>query len=322
MITTRRFLSSTMGSWRLPPAYLPYAELIRFEKPAGTINLYFPYLYGSIYAACVKEEIPSIDQLLSTALGLLGLSFIIRSIGCTWNDYVDRDLDKHISRCCNRPLARGAIAPGDALTFMACEYAVLFGVIFAGQMSLLPYIVAVIMTGTMYPYAKRVTNYAQTFLGFSLSIGILIGCATTGVDPAEAIVAKSASGLSMLALMLAWVVWTMIYDTIYAFQDLEADKKVGNMALSVRFEQNMHGVFYGLAAAESLCLVAAGWFSGFHVWFYVSVAVLMFSLLDTLVRTDLKDMQQCRWWFEKGSLRIGFGVAGCLGVEYLTRLLL
>ncbi|KAI0021830.1 UbiA prenyltransferase family [Xylariomycetidae sp. FL0641] len=303
----------------LSPASVPYAELIRIEKPADTINLYFPYLFGCLYAACLGESRFTINQLCSTALLLLGLSFFIRSIGCTWNDYVDRELDKHTERCCRRPIARGAITPRSALVFMLAEYFLLFTLVLVSCKPTLPYLVAVISTGTLYAFTKRITHFAQLFLGIILSAGVPIGCMSLGLDPARHILARLTSDLSLFALMAAWITWTMIYDTIYAFQDLEPDKKIGNKAMSVRFENGIQNLFYGLSVVEVILLVATGWFEDFGAYFYASVALIGSFLLTMLSRTDMKKKEDCRWWFEKGSLMVGFGISACILTEYGTR---
>ena len=46
-------------------------------------------------------------------------TLLMRSAGCAINDYADRDFDAHVERTANRPLARGEIAPWEALAVAA-----------------------------------------------------------------------------------------------------------------------------------------------------------------------------------------------------------
>lgn len=63
---------------------------------------------------------------------------------------------------------------------------------------------------------KRITFWPQAFLGLTFNYGVLMGaCASVGyVDPC------------MLTLYGAGVCWTVVYDTIYALQDINDDVRV------------------------------------------------------------------------------------------------
>ena len=54
----------------------------------------------------------------SSAFSCIG-TLLMRSAGCAINDYADRDFDAHVERTANRPLARGEIAPWEALAVAA-----------------------------------------------------------------------------------------------------------------------------------------------------------------------------------------------------------
>lgn len=82
----------------LPTSWVPYAELVRLDKPAGTAYLYFPSLFGTLLASCVIQATPGPMQLLQTNICLLLGAVIIRGASCTWNDILDRDIDRRVSR--------------------------------------------------------------------------------------------------------------------------------------------------------------------------------------------------------------------------------
>ncbi|KAI1815147.1 UbiA prenyltransferase family [Poronia punctata] len=306
---------------RLPQSWVPYAELIRVHKPAGTLYIYFPYLFGSLFASCVNNSTPSLGRSFLINGMLFGIAFVVRGIGCTWNDIVDRDLDKHVDRCQLRPLARGATSATNALVFMFAQYALLFALVYTLVPGSLRYMPLVVATGTFYPYAKRITDYAQLVLGISLSMGTLVGCVAVGVDPSRIIGNWSTSGSALITLMMSYVIWTMIYDTVYAFQDIESDKKIGNKAMSIRFENSIFSLLGTLIVCQLVFLVATGYFLGAGVGFYTGVATTGVTLLAMVSNIKMDSPESCWWWFETGSLIVGSSYTASLGAEYLSRLM-
>ena len=60
-------------------------QLIRFDKPIGTLLLLWPTLWALWIAA---GGVPDLDLLVIFILG----TFLMRSAGCVANDLADRDL--------------------------------------------------------------------------------------------------------------------------------------------------------------------------------------------------------------------------------------
>ncbi|KAL1860251.1 hypothetical protein Daus18300_009305 [Diaporthe australafricana] len=305
----------------LPLSWVPYAELIRFHKPAGILFIYVPYLLGNLFAASIKEKTPLLGDMAWVNLLLFVIAFVVRSVGCTWNDIVDREVDRYVSRSRHRPIARGAISASNGLAFMAAQYAFLFAIVGLTLPQSFPYLVPIITTGTLYPYAKQATYYAQVVLGVSLSTGVLFGCAAAGVDPIRlSLLGMSPSGAALLTLATSYVVWTVIHDTIYAFQDLEGDKKMGNKSMAVRFEKRMKPVLYALSATNVALLLATGWFASYGIAFYVGTAATGFILVTMVWRVDLSRPEVCGWWFGWGGLMGAGSLTASLLGEYLSRL--
>jgi 4-hydroxybenzoate polyprenyltransferase len=71
----------------------------------------------------------------------------------------------------------------------------------------------------LYPLAKRYTRYPQFVLGLAFNSGVIIGALT--VAP------TNLAWLPTLLMYGAGVSWTLVYDTVYAFQDISDDKKLG-----------------------------------------------------------------------------------------------
>lgn len=301
----------------LPASWVPFAELIRIHRPAAIINVYFPYLFGSLLAACLTDTIPSPYDLGIINIVLFVISVIIRSVGCTWNDITDRHLDKHVARCSIRPVARGAISPLTGGVFMIFQYMTLFVFVLSTFPDILPWLSPVIILGTFYPYAKRITNYAQVVLGVTFALGVPAGCAIRGINPWE--LGLSRSGVALYSLSASYLLWTVIYDTIYAFQDVRDDKKAGIKAMSVRHQKHMIPLLFVLSTVQIGLMAAAGILIGAGKIYYIGVISTVACLVRMLSVIDLDSPESCWSWFKYGSLLVGGCITLSLEGEYLQR---
>ncbi|KAK6602681.1 4-hydroxybenzoate polyprenyl transferase [Botrytis cinerea] len=71
---------------KLPSSWVPYAELIRLDKPAGTYYLFFPCLFSTLLAAPLTAPIVSPLTVVGTSLLFFSGALIMRGAGCTIND--------------------------------------------------------------------------------------------------------------------------------------------------------------------------------------------------------------------------------------------
>lgn len=106
---------------KLPPSWVPFAELSRIEKPGGLYGFYMAYLIGLGYGACLAAPTVSPTSLLSTAAVLLVYNVFLRGAACTVNDILDRDFDRRVARCRNRPVARRAVTPAQGYWWYAAQ---------------------------------------------------------------------------------------------------------------------------------------------------------------------------------------------------------
>jgi 4-hydroxybenzoate polyprenyltransferase len=131
-----------------------------------------------------------------------------RSAGCIINDFTDRDIDKHVDRTKARPLTTGEMSPMQAGVFLSALMAFNFSILF----SLPPKCVMMGLIVTplvfIYPTTKRFFPYPQAVLGATFNSGIFIGYAAF----TEAIAWNTC-----VPFYLGGLLWTMVYDTIYAF---------------------------------------------------------------------------------------------------------
>lgn len=356
----------------------PAAELMRISKPVGILNIFFPYMYGFFFIRLVDDTGHSVRHTLLIQFPVLFFSaFILRSVGCVWNDIVDMDLDKLVERTRSRPLPRGAIsstaAYGLAFVLFACwlgTVGVLVPTTRAGTWYAMP------LTGMViaYPYMKRITNYAQVWLGFTLAWGVFFGAAIAGFDilvhmarpvhgldgpvPALPLLDGRICGLTLLHLL--YVVWSIIHDTIYAFQDYKDDKRVGIKSMALSLSGKTKPVLWVLAQVQVGLLVLTGMCAtssmsgstslhllddqqqarinphntstGFFLstlgalqerWIFWFTAVLGNALALSLMvgRVDLSDPLDCARWFKMGSVAVGSTIGIGFLFEYIWKVL-
>jgi 4-hydroxybenzoate polyprenyltransferase len=195
-----------------------YERLIRLDKPIGTLLLLWPTL-SALWLAAFGS--PSWIVVGIFALGTL----LMRSAGCAINDYADRNFDAYVERTANRPLARGEIAPWEALAVAAAlACCALLLVLPLNRATILLSVPALLITAA-YPYGKRYFALPQAFLGIAFSFGIPMAFASVYGE-------VTPLGWTLFAINLFWV---MAYDTEYAMVDRDDDLKLGLKTSAITF---------------------------------------------------------------------------------------
>ena len=202
----------------LPGALVPYAQLMRLDRPIGTWLLLFPGLWSIALALKGAGDLRYFGYFAAGAL-------VMRGAGCVWNDIADRNIDRQVARTRARPLASGAVGLGQAVIFMAC-------LLFLGLLILLQFNAFAALLGAcalgvvaVYPLMKRITHWPQLVLGLAFNWGALLGWAAVAGSLAAA----------PLALYAGGILWTLGYDTIYAHQDKEDDALIGVKSTALLF---------------------------------------------------------------------------------------
>ncbi len=296
----------------LPGTWVPYAELMRLDKPAGTYYLFFPCLFSTLLAASYTASSPI--AVLTTALCFFSGALIMRGAGCTINDLWDRNLDPHVARTRLRPIARGAVAPFKALTFTGFQLLAGLGVLLQFPPSCLYYGIPSLLLVATYPLAKRVTHYPQFVLGLTFSWGAFMGFPALGVD----LLSDAAALKAVAALYASCVSWTVLYDMIYAHMDIKDDAKVGIKSIALRHEKETKAVLSGLAVVQVGLLAIAGIAAGVGQVFFIGSCGSSAATLGLMIwKVRLKELSSCWWWFRNGAWLTGGGIAGGMLAEYM-----
>ena len=301
---------------KLPSSWVPYAELVRLDKPAGTYYLFFPCLFSTLLAAPLTMPMASPLSVAGTSLLFFSGALIMRGAGCTINDLWDRNLDPHVARTRLRPIARGAVSPFNALVFTGAQLLTGLGILLQFPYQCLFYGIPSLLFVASYPLAKRVTHYPQFVLGLTFSWGAIMGFPALGIDLLSNSAALTATGF----LYASNVAWTVLYDMIYAHMDIKDDAKAGIKSIALRHDAQTKQILTGLAITQVGLLAAAGVAAGAGPVFFIGGCGGAAVTLGVMIkRVNLKSVKNCWWWFINGCLLTGGAISAGLAGDYLVQ---
>ncbi|KAG7401745.1 Para-hydroxybenzoate--polyprenyltransferase, mitochondrial precursor (PHB:polyprenyltransferase) [Phytophthora boehmeriae] len=290
----------TWAERHCPKWMIPYIQISRINRPAGTFMLLWP-CFWSISMAAPAGQLPDLSLLALFGTG----AFIMRSAGCTINDMWDKDFDKQVERTNKRPLAAGKLTYPQAWGFLA-------GQLSAGLAVLLQlnwYSVAMgassLALVAAYPTMKRFTYWPQAFLGLTFNYGALLGWAA---------VHGSCEWPVVLPLYAGGVAWTLVYDTLYAHQDKKDDIKIGVRSTALLFGDKTKPILNMFSTAAIAGFGAAGYMAGLDWPFFLGLtggAAQLAWQVNTAKLNDPINLQQrfaSNKWF--GALMWASVVAG------------
>ncbi|OQR80734.1 para-hydroxybenzoate-polyprenyltransferase [Achlya hypogyna] len=262
----------TWAESHAPAWMLPYIQLARLNRPAGTYMLLWPTFWSTALAA-PAGSFPDPKLLGLFAVGAL----VMRGAGCTINDMWDKDFDKQVERTNQRPLASGALTYPQAWRFLALQLSAGLGVL----VQLNPYTIGLGASSlafvAAYPYMKRITYWPQAMLGLTFNYGATKGwTALANIEVVGALVGWAAVHGScdwsvVLPLYGAGISWTLVYDTLYAHQDKNDDKRIGVKSTALLFGENTKPILNAFSVATIAGLGTAGYMVGLGAPFYLGL---------------------------------------------------
>lgn len=255
---------------------MQYARLARLDRPIGNFLLLWPMLWALWLAA---EGLPDLNVLLIFVLGVL----VMRAAGCVINDYADRNIDGHVKRTTQRPMAQGRVSEREALTLFAVLCLVAFGLVLMTNMLTIQLSLVAVLLAASYPFMKRYTHLPQVHLGaaFGWAVPMAFAAQTDSVPP-----------LAWLVFTAA-VVWATVYDTQYAMVDRDDDLRIGVKSTAVLFgelDRLMIGILQ-LLLLVTLLLIGQQAELGLFYYLGVMIGALLFARQQWLIR--LRDRDAC-----------------------------
>ena len=229
-----------------PAATRPYLRLSRADRPIGTWLLLIPCFWGLALAiAADPHGFKLWDAWI--ALGCALGAFLMRGAGCTWNDLTDRHIDASVARTKSRPLPSGQVTPKQAAIWMIAQALVAAAILFTYNGMAVILGIASLGLVAVYPFAKRFTWWPQVFLGLAFNWGALFAWTAHSGSLALPAVLLYASGIA----------WTLFYDTIYAYQDVDDDALIGVKSTARLFGDHARPWLRGFALLSILGLTMA-----------------------------------------------------------------
>lgn len=304
---------------RIPNSFIPYAELMRLHKPAGYYAFFFPHLTGTLLAAARGPATPTPRNLVSVIVTHAIANVFLRGSACAYNDALDGPFDRLVERCRHRPVARGAVSPFSAHAFAAAQAIIWIAMVATLPTETVKTAMWLSLTMILYPWCKRFTNYPQVVLGFSLALGQGIGAGTVGWD----VLAEKDPWklIGITSLYLSAVFNAIVYDTVYAHQDLKDDLKAGVKSMAIACLGWTKQWLSFLCFIEVILLVSTGYAMGFGVAYWsITVAGTATVLAYMLLTWKIEDRDDCWYWFCHLIWFTGGTICVGLAGEYLQKL--
>lgn len=262
-----------------PRPLQPYLRLMRLDKPIGTWLLYLPCTW-SIGLAAEPGCFPDWYMLSLFGTGAI----LMRGAGCTINDMWDREYDKKVTRTANRPIAAGHISAFQSLVFLGGQLTLALGVLLCLNYYSIALGAASLLLVITYPLMKRITYWPQLALGLTFNWGALLGWSAVkgSCDPSVC-----------LPLYLAGVMWTLVYDTIYAHQDKRDDALIGLKSTALLFRENTRQWLGGFSVVMLGALSLAGVSCAQTAPYYAALLVVGAHLAHQIHTLDIHSPADC-----------------------------
>ncbi len=215
---------------------------MRFDGPIATLLLLWPTLWALWIAG---DGHPALKNVLIFAVGVV----LMRAAGCIMNDVADRKFDLHVERTRTRPLATGELTTQQALLAFVVVMLLAFGLVLLTNLLTIKLAFAGAVLASAYPFFKRWTHFPQVVLGLTFGWGIPMAFAAE---------THQVANIAWLILLIN-VIWSVIYDTLYAMVDRDDDILIGLKSTAILFGRHDLRILRGLKVLMIVLLVLLGW---------------------------------------------------------------
>ena len=119
-----------------------------------------------------------------------------------------------------------------------------------------------------YPLMKRYTYWPQLFLGITFNYGLILGW--TSITGEISIIP--------IIFYLGAIFWTLGYDTIYGFQDIQDDEIIGIKSTSIKFKNKPKRFVTVCYVFLISSILISGALMNYNYFFYISLLMTMIHL--------------------------------------------
>lgn len=275
-----------------------YLQLMRLDKPIGTLLLLWPTLWALFSAA---NGFPPLKELLIFILGVV----LMRSAGCVINDYADRHIDGSVKRTAQRPLATGRVTENEAKTLFFSLIIVAFLLVLNLNGYTIFLSVIAVLLASVYPFMKRYTHLPQFVLGmaFGWSIPMAFGAISEHLP------------LECWLLFFANLAWTVAYDTQYAMVDRDDDLRIGVKSTAILFAQYDNKIIALLQLITLLLLALFGYVKDFGIAYYIALATTATLFIYQCKMTRTRAREACfNAFLNNNYVGLGIFIAIVIGI--------
>ena len=266
----------------IPKKIVNLLELIRFNKPIGFMLLLWPCLFSLANISQNQYE------LLSWYIYFIIGAFLMRSAGCIINDFIDINIDKKIERTSTIPLASGLISKIEAMLFLFVLLVISFVILLQFNFKAIFFGILSLPLIFLYPYMKRYTYWPQLILGIVFNWGVII----------VAIQFFDKINLNFFILYGGCIFWTLAYDTIYAYQDVEDDIRNGIKSTAVLFKKS--GKIYVLIfyMIFFLTIIFLGFINTGSIFSLILAFLMILSIFFYINKWNLQSKESSNYYFK------------------------
>ena len=236
------------------------------KKPIGYMLLFWPCSWGLTLVYDFSENLNT--YLFYLILFFLG-SVLMRSAGCIVNDILDKKFDRKVERTKNRPIASGKISNFRGIFYAAVLCFLAFLVLINFNHFTIFLALASMPLAFTYPLMKRFTYWPQLFLGITFNYGLVLAWISI----------QNEVSIVPIIFYLGATFWTLGYDTIYGYQDINDDEIIGVKSTSIKFKNNPKKFISFCYIIFLISLFLVGYKMNFNYLYYISLIVPLTHLL-------------------------------------------
>lgn len=257
-----------------PFPFSAYWQLMRFDKPIGTLLLLWPTLWALWLAA------DGLPQAKIATIFILGV-VLMRAAGCVINDVADRKIDGRVSRTQQRPLVAGKVSTKSAVALFVGLCVSAFALVLLTNTLTIALSFGGVALAFAYPFMKRHTHLPQVVLGaaFAWAVPMSFAALNNVIDPRSWLI------------YTVVVLWTVVFDTFYAMVDRKDDLKIGVKSTAILFGEGDRVITATLQVMVVLGLAMIG--REFDLGFYFDLSVIasagLFIWQQQLIKTRQPD---------------------------------
>lgn len=265
-----------------------FLKLIRLNQAIAIWLLLLPCFMAIILIFKDDKNIDIFNYIKTTILFTIG-GFFARSAGCIINDLIDYKIDRKVSRTKDRPIASGKIKISSTIIYLTILLIFCLIILLQFNTKTIFSGFVVIFLIACYPLMKRFTYFPQIFLGITFNFGIIM---------ASFALTQSVDG-KIIILYLATIIWTFFYDTLYAFQDLNDDIKIGVKSSAIYLaKNNPKKSLSKISLIINLLFIMLGVVQEFNLNYYLAIALCQIIMLLQIHKCDLKSSEDCLKFFK------------------------